>query len=167
MSRYLAIALLVLSVQAFAVYEVGDTVTNLCWKDAEDKSVCLDDYKDNVRVLLYNAGWCGPCNTEFQELRHRQDEFEGQPVKLLSLSSSGWRNGSKPDATFLKSWQQKHGVKFPVLASYKDAGKNFIKGPIYIPNVAVIDASGKLSYAAVNPGVEKIFAEVKKALSKR
>ena len=157
-----------LSVPAFAVYEVGDAVENLCWKDAEEKTLCLEDeaLKPTVKVLLYNAGWCPPCNDELSEIAPRVTEFAGKPVTFLSLSASGWQHGSEPTMQFLKEWAAKHKITFPVLASPKDAGKKFIAPPIYIPNVAIVGKDGKLTYKAINPGVDVILDEVRSALSK-
>lgn len=58
MLKHLLIAgLAVTSLSAQALIEIGDPVPNKCWKDATDQQVCLDDYKDNVRVLVFSAGY--------------------------------------------------------------------------------------------------------------
>jgi len=156
---FLAIPLL-FAVQAMAVYEVGDYVDNMCWKNASGENRCLDNYEGHVRVLLYNAGWCGPCNSEFDELKGKLAQYDGKRVTFLSLSSAGWTNGTQPTPQFLNEWRDKFGLKIPVLASPKDAGKSFIKPPLYIPNVAILDIDGRLAYKAVNPGVPVILQKV-------
>lgn len=150
--------------RAFGVYQVGDPVPNLCWNTSGLSQVCLDYAPGVVRVLLFNAGWCGPCNEEFKEIGPKVKEFDGKPVIFVSLSSDGWTNGSKPDSTFLREWEVKHNIPFLVAASPKDAGKKFFDPPLYIPNVAIIGKDGKLAYKAVNPGVSAVFEEVRKHL---
>ena len=151
-----------MSLPAFALYNVGDSVSNLCWKNHEDKTVCLDDNKGEVHVLLYNAGWCGPCNDEFNDLVPKVGEFDKKAVKFISVSAEGWSRSSKPDVTFLKSWKKKHAIPFQVTGSYRDFGKNFFAPPQYIPAVVILDAKGKVHSAEVNPGADAIIREVRK-----
>lgn len=162
--RLLLLALFFVSVPLYAVIEVGDSVPNKCWKTADSSQYCLEDANQNVKVLLFNAGWCGPCNSEFEELGQRTSEFHGRPVTFISLSSDGWNHGAAPDSTFLGEWKEKHKLDFIVAGSPKDAGKSFFEPPIYIPNVAIVGTDGKLFYKGTNPGVDAIFDEVHKAL---
>lgn len=150
-----------LSLPAFGIYKKGDTVPNLCWKNHEDATVCLDDTKGEVHVLLYNAGWCGPCNTEFQELVPLLPEFDKKAVTFISISAEGYSRGSKPDMAFLKNWKTKHSIPFPVTGAYRDFGKDFFAAPNYIPSVVILDLKNKVSYAAVNPGADAIAAQVR------
>ncbi len=166
MKHILAICLITIAFgpSAFAVYNVGDTVENICWKDHQNKDVCLKDLK-GVKVLLYNAGWCGPCNQEFQELSPQVKKYDGKAVNFISLSCSGWSHGSSPTQDFLKEWKQEHNLSFTVAASPRDCGKLFIPPTIYIPNVAIIDADGKLALAEIDPGVSGVFSKVDQLLS--
>jgi peroxiredoxin len=162
-------AMMLLAARVFAgggVYEVGDTVQNMCWTNDENKQVCLDDYKNTVRVLVYNAGWCGPCNEEFDELSPRVREYEGKPVTFISLSAAGYSRNAPADQSFLQSWRQRHGIPagFVVAASPRDYGTHF--GQNAIPNAAVVDANGKLTYKDVAPGVDGLFQEINKVLQK-
>jgi len=101
-----------------------------------------------------------------RELAARAKEFDGEPVTFLSLSAQGDAHGSLPTTEFLKSWRDRHRIPFLVAASPKDAGKQFFAPPIYIPNLAVVGKDGKLTYKAVAPEVDTLFAEIKKALRK-
>jgi len=154
----------------FALFGVGDKPTNYCWKDSQDAQICLEDpdLQNRVRVLLYNAGWCGPCNDEFGDIKDATDEFEGKLVTFISLSSEGWNYGSRADKKFLNDWRTTHKLdqakaSFVVAGSARDAGKDFFKDT-YIPNVVVIDLNGEVAYKAINPGVSAIAAEVRKLI---
>ncbi len=163
---WLPLVALFFSFQAFAVIEVGQPVPNQCWTTDSGSSVCLDQVPNAVHVLLFNAGWCGPCNQEFDEFSPRVGEFDGKPVVFLSLSASGWTNPSTPDATFLGAWRTKHHIPASVFvsASPKDAGKAFFTPPLYIPNVVIVDQQGNLAYKAVEPGVDEMFAQIHKLI---
>jgi len=158
---------LLLSAPAFGIYSVGDKPANTCWKDMNDATVCLDDNAGKVRVLLFNAGWCGPCNSEFAELTRRTRKYAGKNVVFISLSAEGWTGGSSPNQQFLREWATKHGLDkaaatFIVAASPRNAGRDYFSSPS-IPNVAVIDSSGAITYKAIAPGLTKLTYEVDKA----
>jgi thiol-disulfide isomerase/thioredoxin len=125
----------------------------------------MDDYKSDVKVLIYNAGWCPDCNAEMKQLAPQADNYDGQPVVFFSLSAAGYKTGSQPDSTFLKSWQQKYQIPFPVLAAPGDPGKLF--GQDAIPNVEVIDFNDKLTYIAIQPAITDLFTQINQVLSTR
>lgn len=162
MKRLFAAAVLLLATRGFAAYEIGESIPNLCWQNVDEQTVCLDDFKDTVRVLDFNAGWCPPCNTGMKELAAKASEFAGQPVTFLSLSINGWTHGSQPNTQFLKEWKQKHNIPFQVVGTKGQQLKDFFPAPNYIPSIAVIDRAGKLAYREVNPSVDALFAEVRR-----
>lgn len=149
---------------SFGVYQIGDTVSNLCWKNDVAEQICLADYPNRVRVLVYNTGWCPDCNSEMSALAPKSTEFANNPVTFLSLSSEGFRKGVQADAEFLKLWKAKHSIPFPVALSPRDVGKLFLEPPIYIPNVAVVDTTGKLAFKEVEPNLDKLFATIRQLI---
>ncbi len=167
MTRFILVFAL-FSLSANAVYEVGDSPRNTCWTNVSGGTDCLNDpsIQYNARVLLFNSGWCGPCNTEFQEIVSKTNEFAGLPVTFISLSAAGWTRADLPNQNFLKQWQTKHRLtdakaSFIVAASPRDAGKDYFAS-VFIPNVVVLDSNGVIVYKAVNPGVDAIAREVRK-----
>jgi len=119
-------------------------------------------------VLLFNAGWCGPCNAEFKELVPAMEKFAGKHVVFISLSSDGYGSGSGADEKFLKSWDAKFGMgkakaSWVVAASPHNAGQDYFKSPS-IPNVVILGADGKVFWKAISPGVRAISAKVESVL---
>jgi thiol-disulfide isomerase/thioredoxin len=171
MARFaLVVVLSFFSLRASALYEVGDTPAGKCWNDLQGSSICLNDpsIEFQVRVLLFNAGWCGPCNSEFQSIVQDTDEFAGRPVTFISLSAAGWSRSASPDKTFLNDWSTTHKLdkataSFIVAASPRDAGRDYFASPS-IPNVVIIDALGKVAYKGINPGMHAVAARVRKLL---
>lgn len=161
--RLLSILVLSCGLSALGAINIGDTVTNYCWKDLESRTICLDDYKGNVRVLLFNAGWCPPCNSHMTELSKRVQEFTDRPVKFISLSLDGWSKGSPADEKFLKQWKVKHGIPFDVAAALRTDYKDLmvVNG---IPADGIVDEEGKLRFRGAGVGVDQLFGEVKKLL---
>jgi len=161
---------LILGQSAQAVYQVGDVVSDQCYRDVKQISVCLEDHTNEVRVLLYNAGWCGPCNQEFQELRNEVTAFSREPVKFISLSAQGWERKAPADQKFLMEWQSRHGIaglaNVIIASAPNDFGFAFFGSRPFIPNVAIIDRDGKLAYKAVNPGARAIISQIQTLLKR-
>lgn len=162
----LALAAFLISTQAFCLYNIGDKTKNYCWLATPTSKVCLDDFKGTIVVLLYNAGWCGPCRAEFTELVPLAEKFAGKKVTFISLSMEAWRGGSDANDQFLHDWKIRFGInrskaKWVVAASPRDPGRDFLDEGM-IPSVVVLNTEGKVSFKAVSPGSAKIISEIER-----
>lgn len=160
--KSLAIALVVVST-AFAEIKVGEKVPNLCWRDTQEKMVCIDDDRGAIRVLIYGAGWCGPCQREMEELVGKIKKYEGKQVRFYNLLAEGWGQGSAPDRTFLNAWKTRFNVPFTVAGSPNDPGLTFHRSPKY-PNVAVVDENGFQHYKNIGNNVPALLAVLDKMI---
>lgn len=150
----------------FAVNSKAVSIPNKCYTTLEGTQFCTHDNLKKIQVLVFNAGWCGPCNNEMEELAPASAEFEGKSVVFASLSGEGWSHGQKPDATFLKEWKDRHSIPFVVAGTFKDFGKDFgAQG--FIPFAAIVDGegnvtkSGSLSAAAITSEVRRLLDSMK------
>lgn len=174
MKRLVMFSLIILAVNALGVVEIGQPAPNFCYTDINMQKVCLNDLKGQVVVLIFNAGWCGPCNSEMAEMAPASQEFANKPVTFISLSGAGWSQGSSPNQSFLKEWKSRHnipdkeadGVNFIVASAPNDFGKSFIAPPIYIPNGAVLDKDGILVSKGIDTPVEQTMSDVRRLLEK-
>lgn len=167
MQRALVVTLVLTAQAGWAALEKGEVVPNKCYTTVEGKQFCLDDAKDRVRVLIHNAGWCGPCNEEMDNLVPHIKDYDGMPVTFVSISGYGWISGSNPDAQFLQEWKDKHKIPFTVVGAFKDVGKIFFDPPLFIPNVVIIGKDGRVAYKEVAPEVDVMLQEVNAALKLR
>lgn len=176
MKNLMLFLFLALPLSSFAaVYEVGDRPADMCWEEVQIKrKICLKHISkvNDATVLIYNAGWCGPCNTEFRSLVPLSDEFvkRGEKVQYVSLSAEGWKHGSAPDDKFLGEWGAKHGMFASkawwfVAASPRDSGRQFFASPS-IPNVVILNKDGEITYKGIAPAPRTVLAKVREALSK-
>ena len=99
-----------------------------------------------------------------QEIVQRFLEIKDKAVTFISLSAQGDLPGAPPTKEFLKSWKERHGIPFLVVASPRDVGKNFFAPPIYIPNAVIIGRDNRLVFKGVSPTIDQLFAEIRKAL---
>ncbi|MBI4404154.1 MAG: TlpA family protein disulfide reductase [Deltaproteobacteria bacterium] len=163
MQKIIAVLLLFVGVEIFATYQVGDTIPNFCWNTVNETKFCVDDAKETVRVLVYNAGWCPPCNAEMEELAPKVSEFQGKPVTFISLSTAGWVKYSPADVPFLREWRDRYKIPFTVAAAPSSEMYQFFTQP-RIPNVAILRKDGKLAYKAIGASPETIFSQVRRLL---
>lgn len=145
-----------------ATYQVGDTVQDMCWNNDQGKEVCLNQYK-GTRVLLYNAGWCGPCNSEFDDLSGKVGSYANKAT-FIGVSGAGWGQGSQPNQSFLQQWRQRHSVPTEVVIAGKAGQYGQLFGHGAIPNVAIVNDKNVLVYTDVSPGVDEILHQVDKLL---
>lgn len=140
-------------------------IPQLCYATLEGGQFCTRDNLGKVQVYLYNAGWCPPCNSEMGELAGEVGEFDGQNVIFASLSGEGWQRGSKPDATFLKSWKAKHHIPatLVIAGKFRDFGGQF-GNPGSIPFAVIVDQQGNKSQSGFL-SVSQILGDVRKLLA--
>lgn len=155
----------------FALTEVGDKPKSYCWTDVANQKVCLEDpiHDFKVRVLIFNAGWCGPCNSEFAHIDQEMAKFKDKNVVFISLSCEGWNSGSKPDQKFLTEWQTKHKLASPkasfvIAGSPRHCGGDFFGEDTGIPNAVVIDTMGMVAYKEVGPNTQTLIKEIEAVL---
>ncbi len=122
----------------------------------------LSDLKGNVVVLDFWATWCGPCIRSFPKVRDEVVHFKGSPVVILGVTSLQGQvhglPGGKVDTEgnpqkeyslmteFMKAKEMTWDVAFSTENVFNpDYG---IQG---IPFVAIIDPTGKVRHAGLNP----------------
>mgnify|MGYP003394691379 CR=1 FL=1 len=141
----------------------ADTIPNVCYEKLGEGQFCTTENIGKVQVFIFNAGWCGPCNSEVSQLSRDYTQFAEKPVVFASLSGEGYSRGTPPDQTFLKSWQKKHNIPFVVAGKKGDFGTHFGANG-YIPFAAIIDKEGNLAESG-NLEASAIVQSVKRLLN--
>ncbi len=167
--KALSIFFALFALPVLGIYKVGDKPSNECWKNDAGTDVCLDDVA-HVKVLLFSAGWCGPCQSEFSTIAKDTAEFNGKPVTFFSLSAEGWNSRSASNQAFLQDWKKTYKLdkamaSFIVASSNGDFGSDYFSSP-KIPSVVILDDSGAVTYKAIAPGMAAIKAQIRKLLPK-
>jgi len=142
--------------------QAEEFIPRLCYTDIDQNEFCTHDNIGKIQVYLYNAGWCGPCNEEMEELAGSVAEFEGAPVIFASLSGEGYSQGQAPDATFLKSWKKKHNIPFQVAGKNRDFGKKFgnpgsIPFAVIVHPMGTVVKSGSLDVSEIKSAIRELL----------
>ena len=165
--KYLVLMIVGLfALPALATFQAGDSLPNFSWTDANGQSHQLTDSDGNVRVLIYDAGFCGPCNDEVQALLPRVNEFAGQPVVFISVSVAGYSHDAPADAAFLQQWQNQYNFPFLVVGTDRKELALYSDQPGTPTNV-IVSKDDKLVQTIEgydDGGIDTMFAAIKSAL---
>lgn len=164
MKRYLILSMFFLAGISQGVVEIGEKAPELCWKGIDNQEICTRNLKGKVAVLVYSTGWCPGCQDEIAELSKRYPEIKNSGLLVASLSAEGMKPGQPVNDDFLKAWKEKYSIPFEVLASPKNAGKEFFEPPYYIPATVILNKDGLLAFKKVDAKVDEIFSKVRELL---
>ena len=121
-------------------------------KDADGKTVHLEDYKGKVVLLDFFATWCGPCKIEipwFMELE-RKNKDKGFSVLGVSMDDEGWE--------VVKPFLADLGVNYRVVIG-NDATAQVYGGVDALPTTFLIDRNGRIAAVHVGLASKKVFED--------
>ncbi|MEO1655658.1 MAG: peroxiredoxin-like family protein [Bacteroidota bacterium] len=116
-----------------AAKQVGDTAPNFSLQNATGKTIELQDYLAQGKVILtwYRGGWCPYCNLQLRHMQNELPNFKAKGANLIALTPE------VPDKSL--STTEKNELQFEVLS---DVGNTVAKeyGLVFklIPEVAKI-----------------------------
>lgn len=150
--------------EACAVFEklsTGNVCPPFTFKDVNDKTVTLNDFKGKYVYLDIWATWCGPCKAEIPNIKLLEQRYEGRNIIFVGLSID--RN--KDIATWKRTVaEMKMGGCQLHFGENWDWLKNFMPYSMAVPRFILIDKDGKIIDANMTPPSNKKSIETIDAL---
>ncbi len=125
-------------------------------KDSSNKTITMDNFKNQITVVNFWATWCPPCVEEIPSLNRLRQKMKGKPFELISIN---YAESSQTIDQFLK----RINVEFPVLLD-KDGSVSTEWNVVAFPSTFVIGLDGKIHYG-INAAIRWDSTEVIKLLN--
>ena len=68
------------------IYEDQKKISEISFKNEEDKVVSLSEYKNKLLILNFWATWCEPCKEEMPSLQNLQNNPNFKNLKVLPIN---------------------------------------------------------------------------------
>jgi len=146
----------------------GKQAPNFTLEDLTGRNVSLTSYKGHPVVVDFWATWCEPCKIEIPWFEKLHDQYAGQGLEILGVSTDDL-DRDDPAKLFtekrdISDFVAKMGMNYPVLL-----GADAVEDRWQIdatPTTFFIDKSGRIVASAVGlTPRDEIEADIKKAIS--
>jgi len=107
-------------------------------KDADGKTVSLEDYKGKVVLLNFWATWCGPCKIEIPWFVDFEQKYKDKGFSVIgvSMDEDGWN--------VVKPFLAEEKVNYRILLGNDSVGTLY-GGVDSLPTTFVIDRDGRIA----------------------
>ena len=68
------------------IYDDQKKISEISFKNEEDKNVSLSEYKNKLLILNFWATWCEPCKEEMPSLQNLQKNTSFKNLKILPIN---------------------------------------------------------------------------------
>ena len=68
------------------IYDDQKKISEISFKNEEDKNVSLSEYKNKLLILNFWATWCEPCKEEMPSLQNLQNNPSFKNLKILPIN---------------------------------------------------------------------------------
>ena len=68
------------------IYEDQKKISEISFKNEEDKNVSLSEYENKLLILNFWATWCEPCKEEMPSLQNLQNNSNFKNLKILPIN---------------------------------------------------------------------------------
>ena len=134
-----------------------DPYAGLSLQDPQGRTIRLDDYRGQVRLIDVWATWCGPCRMIIPQLNSLHDRYRGQGLVVIGVSVD-------EDPADVVAFTKHVPLRYPAGMMNPEIAR-LLGEPDAVPTSYLIDRTGRLRRKFVGfVDVETIEREVRKYL---
>jgi thiol-disulfide isomerase/thioredoxin len=120
----------------------------------------VEDYKGKVLVLDIWATWCGPCRQEIPHLIEIANNYRGQGVEVLGLTTED----PQSDLPLVREFAQQFRINYEIGFASQEVSREIMQGRNGIPQTLIIDREGTIRHHFVGFHPRLSLPQMKKAL---
>lgn len=135
----------------------GAAAPLLIAKDVNGHLIRSTDFKGKFFLLQFWATWCVPCMSEMQGIKKIRTQYDESRLVIVGVSLD------TDYGVFLKEIK-KDNLNWIHIFNTKEVIKNY--GITGIPQVFLIDPSGKIIFSSKDNTVEKLYVFIEKMIKK-
>jgi thiol-disulfide isomerase/thioredoxin len=124
----------------------GKPAPDFSLTDITGKQHKLSDYRGKNVMIIFWAGWCGPCRMEIPHLIELRNTIGQDKLAMLAISFIGPRNTTEIVKNFVAQNKEMNYTVFSVSSSEMPAPYNLVNS---IPCSFFIDSQGKIKLATL------------------
>jgi thiol-disulfide isomerase/thioredoxin len=100
----------------------------------------IADYKGKVLILDIWATWCGPCRQEIPHLIEFANNYRGQGVEVLGLTTED----PEADLLLVRGFAQQFRINYEIGFANQTVSSEIMQGRNGIPQTLIIDREGMI-----------------------
>ncbi len=120
----------------------------------------FDDYKGKVLIVDIWATWCGPCRQEIPHLIEIANNYRGQGVEVLGLTTED----PESDLDLVRGFAQQFRINYDIGFASRIVSSEIMQGRNGIPQTLILDRAGTVRKHFVGFHPQLSIPQMKSAL---
>lgn len=141
MKRILFIVIQILIAFFVSLSLAAERAPSFCLKNLAGKSFCLDEFRGDVRALVFWASWCEPCKPLMSFLNQLYQDKWQQGLTVFAINED-----VAESRTHTKSTVTQLGIKYPCLLDPDQSILKTYNPKTSLPYLVLIDRAGNIRY---------------------